>query len=117
MVRWASGYGPGPTYLGGRAPEHLRTRRQLRAEGLSVAGLRPLGWLQYNPHHAVCPLYDRQAARPVRPLSDRQRAALAAGRALANTAPCFPLRAGTGALVAELDRPAVLRLVHKDRRG
>ena len=89
MVRWPSGYGPGPVYLGGRAPDGLRTRRQLRAEGLSVAGLRPAGWLQYNAHHAVCALYDAAAARPVRPLTERQRANLAAGRALANTAPCF----------------------------
>jgi DNA polymerase III epsilon subunit-like protein len=88
MVRWPSGYGPGPTFLGGRAPEYLRTRRQLRAEGLSAAGLRPAGWLQYNPHHAVCALYDRAKARPVRPLTDRQRAVLAAGRTLANTALC-----------------------------
>lgn len=76
------------TYRSGRVPTHLATGRQLREAGLSAAGLTPAGWLHYSPLHGICPLYDRAAARPVRPLTARQREVLAAGRALAYTAPC-----------------------------
>ena len=69
------------------APDELATARQLRQQRLSPAGLKPAAWLYYNRlHHLTCALCDRAAARPVRPLTDRQRQALAAGRALANTA-------------------------------
>ena len=77
-----------PVYRSGCAPAYLGTRRQLRAEGLSVAGLEPAAWLRYCAYHYECPLYDRRRARPVRPLTERQRAALAAGRKLANTVVC-----------------------------
>lgn len=83
----------GPVYRAGRAPVHLGTRRQLRVDGLSVAGLIPAGWLHYSPLHGICPLYDRRQARPVRALTDRQRAALALGRELANTCECGRCRA------------------------
>ncbi|AWI32733.1 hypothetical protein DDW44_30945 [Streptomyces tirandamycinicus] len=76
-------YGPDGTpavYRAGRAPERLVTRNQLRAAGLSEAGLKPAAWLHYSPLHGMCPLYERAQARPIRPLTDRQRAALAAGR-------------------------------------
>lgn len=69
-----------PVYRAGRAPGHLATRRQLRAARLSAAGLAPAGWLHYNALHGWCPLYDQRQARPVRPLTARQAAALAAGR-------------------------------------
>ncbi|MFJ4342611.1 exonuclease domain-containing protein [Streptomyces sp. NPDC088915] len=78
-----------PVYRADRAPEGLLTRGQLREEGLSHAGLEPAGYLHYNSHHGVCPLFERRAARPVRPLTDRQRANLAAGRLLAGTQPCW----------------------------
>ncbi|MFJ8301284.1 exonuclease domain-containing protein [Streptomyces sp. NPDC094447] len=55
---------------------------------MSAAGLRPAGYLHYSPHHGICALFDRQAARPVRPLTERQREILAAGRLLAGTSPC-----------------------------
>lgn len=77
-----------PVYMPGGVPEGLATRRQLRADGLSAAGLKPSARLHYCAYHYLCPLYERSAARPVRPLTVRQREALAAGRALAGTALC-----------------------------
>lgn len=78
-----------PVYRYGMAPDQLATARQLRRQRLSLAGLKPVGWLYYNRmHHLTCALYDRAAARPVRPLTERQRQALAAGRSLANTVEC-----------------------------
>jgi hypothetical protein len=76
------------TYRYGQAPEHLATRRQLRTAGLSEAGLPPAGWLYLMRYHQHCPLYDMRHARPIRPLTPRQRQALAAGRALVGTEPC-----------------------------
>jgi hypothetical protein len=50
------------------------TAGQLRARRLSPAGLEPVAWLYYNRLlHRICPLYDRTAARPIRPLTERQR--------------------------------------------
>ncbi|MEU9837326.1 3'-5' exonuclease [Streptosporangium sp. NPDC048047] len=91
-------YGAGglPVYRAGMAPPQLATRRQLRADGLSTAGLAPAAWLHYSAHHGICPLYERAAARPVRPLTPRQREALAAGRALVGTAPCYHCRVRRG---------------------
>lgn len=77
-----------PVYMAGRVPEGLATRRQLRADGLSAAGLKPAARLHYCAYHYLCPLYERSAARPVRSLTVRQSEALAAGRALAGTALC-----------------------------
>ncbi|MER6365830.1 3'-5' exonuclease [Kitasatospora sp. NPDC001527] len=76
------------TYRSELAPDHLLTRSQLRATGLSEAGLKPAGWLHVNVFHTVCPLYDPAGARPIRSLTDRQREALARGRLLAGTVPC-----------------------------
>jgi hypothetical protein len=70
------------TYRSGRVPAHLGTRRQLRAAGVSEAGPEPAGWLHYSPLHGICALYDRAAARPIWPHTDRQRQILAVGRAL-----------------------------------
>lgn len=83
-------YLPGslPTYPRRGAPGYLATRKQLRAEGLSVAGLRPAAWLEYCGWHYTCPLYRRDEARPVRPVTEAQAAALAAGRKLAGTRAC-----------------------------
>lgn len=78
-----------PIYRRGRAPAGLVTAAQLREKRLSSAGLAPIAWLHYAyTHHRICALYDLTAARPIRPLTDRQRANLAAGRALANTVVC-----------------------------
>lgn len=78
-----------PVYRRGQAPEGLCTASQLRAQRLSPAGLTPLAWLYFAyTGHQICPLYAVEQARPIRALTDRQRAALAAGRALAGTAPC-----------------------------
>ncbi|MBB4920961.1 3'-5' exonuclease [Streptosporangium saharense] len=85
-----------PVYRAGAAPVELATRRQLREEGLSAAGLAPAAWLHYSVMHGICALYQRAAARPVRPLTPRQHAALAAGRALAGTALCSRCRAQRG---------------------
>lgn len=69
-----------PVYRSRRAPEHLATRRQLRESRLSAASLPVAAYLHTMPYHRVSPLFDRTKARPVRPLTDKQREALAAGR-------------------------------------
>lgn len=76
-----------PAYRYGHAPAGLVTRRQLREAGLSTRGLSIVGYL-YLPRHNVTPLYEPTGARPVRPITPRQRAALDHGRYLANTVPC-----------------------------
>lgn len=68
-----------PIYRRFRAPEHLKTRTQLRRAGLSTAGLPVLGWVDTALHHQAA-LFDSTKARPVRPITERQAAALAAGR-------------------------------------
>src|SRR5579862_3701990 len=77
-----------PEYMSGEAPGGLATRRQLRALGLSAAGLRPAAQLHYCVYHYYCYLYRVADARPVRPLTEPQRLALAEGRKLAWTRPC-----------------------------
>lgn len=69
-----------PVYRAHRAPEHLATRRQLREARLSPAALPVAAYLHTMPYHRVSPLYDRTKARAIRPLTDKQREALAAGR-------------------------------------
>ncbi|MFB7896168.1 hypothetical protein ACFC1B_07535 [Streptomyces xiamenensis] len=78
-----------PVYRTDHVPAHLANKTQLRSEGLSIAGLRPEGLHHYNAHHRICPLYSRAQARPVRPITEAQQAALAAGRLLAGTRPCM----------------------------
>jgi len=68
-----------PIYRRFRAPDHLMTRRQLRREGLSAAGLLVVAWANTALHHQAA-LFDSTKARPVRPITERQAAALAAGR-------------------------------------
>lgn len=78
-----------PVYRREMAPEGLDTTAQLRVRRLSPAGLEPVAWLYYACiGHRVCALYDRAQARPIRPLTERQREVLAEGRELANTVPC-----------------------------
>ena len=68
-----------PIYRRFRAPDYLMTSRQLRREGLSTAGLSVIGWANTALHHQAA-LYDSTKARPVRTMTERQAAALAAGR-------------------------------------
>jgi hypothetical protein len=68
-----------PIYRRFRAPDHLKTRTQLRREGLSTAGLPILAWVDTALHHQAA-LFDSTKARPVQPITERQAAALAAGR-------------------------------------
>lgn len=78
-----------PVYRSGMAPEGLATASQLRSRRLSPAGLAPAAWLYYSRlHHRECALYEEAQARPIRPLTERQRQVLAEGRALANTVLC-----------------------------
>lgn len=82
-----------PVYRKGHAPDGLATAAQLRAARRSTAGLEPVAWLYYTSiHHRICPLYRLDDARPIRALTDRQHAALAAGRELAGTIPCHVCR-------------------------
>jgi hypothetical protein len=83
--RWKDGL---EIYRAGRVSDGLVTARQLRALGLSRAGLSPAGWLHYCAYHYLCPLYDAAAARFVWPLTERQWQELAEGRKLANTVLC-----------------------------
>lgn len=67
------------TRYGPPVPKTWCTRRQLRAKGLSTAGLKPVGLLK-NSYNVYADLFDPAGARPVRALTERQQAALAAGR-------------------------------------
>lgn len=76
-----------PVYWSGYAPAGLMTRRQLREAGLSAAGLRPVGWI-HTARHNEGPLFDPAGARPVRPITERQAAALEWGRRAIGTTEC-----------------------------
>lgn len=103
-----------PIYRAGMVPAELGTRRQLRGEGLSVAGLRTAAWLHYSPLHGICRLYLREQARPVRKLTERQQANLAAGRALVGTVVC--VRCGSARSVRDAEHcPPCLELVWAER--
>lgn len=84
--RWWKNGLPVYTTMSG-VPGALKTRRGLRAQGLSAAGLAPVAII-HNVHHSEGFLYDPAAARPVRPLTPKQQAALAAGRERARTVEC-----------------------------
>ncbi|MEV6527785.1 3'-5' exonuclease [Longispora sp. NPDC051575] len=77
-----------PVYRARTAPEGLATRSQLRAQGLSAAGLTPVAWLHLMLHHQYVHLYEVSAARPVRPLTARQREVLEHGRWIQRSVPC-----------------------------
>ncbi|MFC7344512.1 exonuclease domain-containing protein [Saccharopolyspora griseoalba] len=73
-----------PVYCRRMAPPGLATAAQLRTERLSVAGLAPAAWLYYTRlGYRTCALYKRAQARPIRPLTTRQRDALAEDRVCA----------------------------------
>jgi hypothetical protein len=73
---------PVPTYGWRAAPDHLVTRRQLRAEGLCPGGREPVARLMWAAGRTTrfANLYDRTRARPKRVPSPAQLAAL--GKAL-----------------------------------
>jgi hypothetical protein len=74
-----------PTYPWGWVPDpDLRTKAQLRAEGLSTAGLEVAAQIMWRSRRAghragtrTASLYRRSLARPVRPLTPGQQRALA----------------------------------------
>ncbi|MFG2002119.1 RRQRL motif-containing zinc-binding protein [Spirillospora sp. NPDC048911] len=73
-----------PTWPWRMAPPHLRTRRQLAAEGLRPGGQDIAGQVLWHSHRYNAPggvraayLYDIRLALPKRIPSRRQRAALA----------------------------------------
>lgn len=73
-----------PVYPNGGAPDGLMTRAQLRAAGLRLRPgqrNRPRAWLYCMPRHHHAPLYEAGQATPRPALSERQLAALEAGRA------------------------------------
>jgi hypothetical protein len=68
-----------PVFRFRSAPSGLVTRRQLRAEGLRPAGQDVTGWLAWGRHRHPrwAALFRRDLAKPKRPMSPAQRAALA----------------------------------------
>jgi hypothetical protein len=70
-----------PVYLWRCAPDHLRTRRQLRAAGLRPGGQDIAGMVQRPRRRGRPPLiaylYDTRRAAPKREATPAQRAALA----------------------------------------
>ncbi|WP_201294723.1 MULTISPECIES: RRQRL motif-containing zinc-binding protein [unclassified Nocardiopsis] len=74
-----------PTYPWGWVGDpDLRTKAQLRAEGLSIAGLEVAAQIMWRSNRAgnrngvrTAALYRRSLARPVRPLTPAQERALA----------------------------------------
>lgn len=85
-----------PTYAWRAAPDHLATRRQLRAEGLCPGGREPVARLLWAAGRKVrfAYLYDRTHARPKRVPSPAQVAAL--GKALAARRTCPQCRKDKG---------------------
>lgn len=82
-----------PTWPWRMAPPHLRTRRQLAAEGLRPGGQPVAGQVLWHSRRYHAPggvraafLYDVRFALPKRTPTDRQRAAL--GKALAARRHC-----------------------------
>lgn len=66
-----------PVYGWGAAPEHLRTRAQLKDAGLSVpAKTPPVALLEYNRRKDPAELFDPATARPKKALTDAQKAAI-----------------------------------------
>jgi DNA polymerase III epsilon subunit-like protein len=69
-----------PVFRFGTAPQHLKTRRQLAAEGLKSGG--PVrGRITWRNGRRWADVYARDDAQPKRPLSDRQTEAIARRRA------------------------------------
>lgn len=78
-----------PTYGWRAAPDHLATRRQLRAEGLCPGGREPVARLMWAAGRKVrfAYLYDRSHARPKRVPSPAQLAALSKALTARRTCP------------------------------
>ncbi|WP_052863584.1 RRQRL motif-containing zinc-binding protein [Streptomyces niger] len=111
-----------PTYPFRLAPDGLATRRQLRARGLRPGGQEiaaQLLWCsrRYQPKRRcglrVAYLYRIDLAKPVRPMTQAKRAALAKANAARRTCPkCghdggYTLPTSLGMCVACADAPAL----------
>ncbi|WP_067807917.1 RRQRL motif-containing zinc-binding protein [Actinomadura formosensis] len=88
-----------PTWPWRMAPPHLRTLRQLAAEGLRPGGQDIAGQVLWNSRRSrtgvrAAYLYDVRLALPKRVPTDRQRAAL--GKALAARRHCPTCRRDAG---------------------
>lgn len=73
-----------PVYAWLESPDHLKTRKQLRAVRLKPGG--PVR--AYLKGRDLYDLFDQAEAVPVREISEKQRQALEKGRALAGTSEC-----------------------------
>jgi len=67
-----------PVYRWEGAPEHLKTKAQLKQAGLARQGLKPAGALYYKGGWLW--LYDERQAVPRKPASEAQKAAIAKAR-------------------------------------
>lgn len=89
-----------PTYPWRLAPAGLATRRQLRTQGLRPGGQEPVAQILCRRGQRVAYLYEVARAKPVRPMTDARRRALARAMKARRTCPkchvtydfCLPLR-------------------------
>ncbi|WP_327067805.1 RRQRL motif-containing zinc-binding protein [Kitasatospora sp. NBC_01302] len=94
-----SRHGGTPTYPWRMAPEHLLTRRQLRARGLRPGGQDVAAQILWNSRKSATGpraayLYRLDLAKPVRPMTAGRRAALAAANRARRTCPACGCDAG-----------------------
>ncbi|MFJ8625845.1 RRQRL motif-containing zinc-binding protein [Kitasatospora sp. NPDC093550] len=92
-------FGGIPTYPWRMAPAGLLTRRQLRARGLRPGGQQVAAQLMWRSRRStngvrVAYLYRLTHARPVRPMTDGRRRALAAANTARRTCPTCGRDAG-----------------------
>ena len=71
------GGGALPVYRWGLAPDHLATRRQLRAAGLRPGGADPVAELSWRRGRRTALLFDRRSAVAVRPMTPARWRAVA----------------------------------------
>lgn len=97
-----------------QVPDHLKTRRQLAAQGLRPGGpvIAQVVWRRGKAH---ADLYDQNAAKPKRAMTEAQRAALASAQQARRTCPgcqtLFPFVLG-----AHVDCPVCFeRMLARDR--
>lgn len=88
-----------PTYPWNLAPDGLATRRQLRAMGLRPGGQDVAAQIMWRSRRSrtgvrTAYLYRIDAAKPVRPMTEAKRAALARANAARRTCPSCGQDAG-----------------------
>jgi hypothetical protein len=88
-----------PTYPWRLAPDGMATRRQLRAKGLQPGGQPVAAQVMRRSRrrktgYAVAFLYRIDMAKPVRPMTEAKRAALAAAMTARRTCPACRTDAG-----------------------